>query len=203
MSDTQILIDITGPAVIIATVTGPLLAVWASELRHSRRQIKERRMQVFQTLMSTRATRLNIVHVEALNQIDFVFSGKNYVQIRESWAIYRKHLQSPEFASSGDGDAVWKSKSEDLFADLLHEIVKGLNLPFSKSYIIENSYRPDAHLFAEIDSIKTRHLLLDVLETGRPINIRFVNEYENHSRKKSETEHEEQSVAEIKRDTSR
>jgi len=186
MSEAQILIDITGPAVIFATITGPILAVWASEWRHSRRQIQDKRMQIFQTLMSTRATRLNIVHVEALNQIDFVFSGKNYIQIRESWAIYRKHLQSPEFASSGDGDAVWKSKSEDLFADLLHEIVKGLNLPFSKSYIIENSYRPDAHLFAEIDSIKTRHLLLDVLESGRPINIRFVNEDESHDRQNIE-----------------
>ena len=178
MSETKIVIDLTGPAMIFATIAGPVLAVWASEWRYSRRQAKEKREQIFQTLMSTRATRLNIVHVEALNQIDFAFQGNGYSQIRESWAIYRKHLQSPESASVGEAQVVWQTKASDLFANLLHEIAKGLNLPFSKSYIIDNSYRPDAHLYAELDNLKIRQLLLEVLEKGRPLNIRDISTYE-------------------------
>lgn len=178
MSETKIIIDLTGPAMIFATVVGPVLAVWASEWRFSRRKAQEQREKIFQTLMSTRATRLNIYHVEALNQIDFAFSGKSYIQIRESWAIYRKHLQSPQSDSSGKPQEVWQSKASDLFADLLHEIAKGLNLPFSKSYIVENSYWPDAHLFEEINTLKMRQLILEVLEQGRPINIRAINEQE-------------------------
>jgi len=181
MNETKIVIDLTGPAVIFATIAGPLLAVWASEWRYSRRQARDNRKQVFQTLMSTRATRLNIVHVEALNQIDFVFDGNKYSQIREAWAIYRKHLKSPESVSTGENLAIWQSKATDLFETLLHEISKGLNLPFEKSYIIENSYRPDAHLFAELDSIKIRRLLLEVLEKGRPLNIRAINEQEKEN----------------------
>ncbi|MEW6983940.1 DUF6680 family protein [Colwelliaceae bacterium 6471] len=176
MSEPQVIFDITGPAVIFATLAGPLLAVWASEWRHSRRNKQEKRESVFRTLMSTRATRLNIVHVEALNQIDFVFDGNRYKQIRESWSLYRKHLQSPDSASTGDAQAVWQSKGVDLFSDLLHEISKGLNLPFTKSYIIENSYRPDAHLLEEIDNIKMRQLLMDWLENGVPIKVQNNNQ---------------------------
>jgi hypothetical protein len=163
-------------AVVFATMAGPILAVWASEYRQSNKQVKENRHKLFYTLMSTRATRLNPAHVEALNQIDFLFEGKSFAQVRESWALYRKHLQSPESGKIGEAFNVWLSKSTDLFADLLHEISKALSLPFSKSYIIENSYRPDAHLYEEINSQKMRQLILEVLENGRPINIRTINE---------------------------
>ena len=176
MSETKIIIDLTGPAMIFATIAGPVLAVWASEWRHSRRSKHEARERVFQTLMSTRATRLNIVHVEALNQIDFVFQDKKYNQIRVSWMLYRQHLQSIESASVGEAQAVWQSKANDLFANLLHEIAKGLNLSFTKSYIIDKSYRPDAHLANELDFIEIRQLILQVLKDGRPINIRSVDE---------------------------
>lgn len=172
MSETQIVIDLTGPAMIFATLAGPLIAVWASEWRHSRRQMKDKREQIFQTLMSTRATRLNIVHVEALNQIDFVFQGNLYSPVRESWRLYRQHLQSPESASVGEVQAVWQSKAMDLFADLLFEISKALNLSFSKSYILENSYRPDAHLLEEIHTQKMRELFINGLENGIPIKVK-------------------------------
>ena len=181
MNETQVIIDLTGPAMILVTLAGPVVAVWASEWRYTRRQAQEKREQIFQTLISTRATRLNIVHVESLNQIDFVFQGNRYSQIRESWALYRKHLQLPESASAGDALVVWQSKSADLFADLLHEIGKGLKFSFSKSYIIENSYRPNAHLYAELDSARIRKLLLEVLEDGRPLNIREIGQFEEQN----------------------
>ena len=168
-------------AVVFATIAGPILAVWASEYRQSSKHAKESRHKIFYTLMSTRAIRLNPAHVEALNQIDFLFEGKSYAQVRESWALYRKHLQSPESATVGETFAVWQSKATDLFAELLHEISKALNLPFSKSYIIENSYRPDAHLYEEINSQKMRQLILEVLENGRPLNIRTINEVKNET----------------------
>jgi hypothetical protein len=173
MSETRIIFDVTGPAMIFATIVGPVLAVWASEWRYSRRSKQESRGRVFHTLMSTRATRLNIVHVEALNQIDFVFQDKKYSLIRESWKLYRQQLQSVE---SAEVQAVWQTKANDLFANLLHEISKGLNLPYTKSYIIDKSYRPDAHLTNELDFIEIRQLILQVLKDGRPINIRSVDE---------------------------
>ncbi|WP_411696770.1 DUF6680 family protein [Enterobacter huaxiensis] len=48
-------------------------------------------MKSFLTLMATRATPTNIRHVEALNSIDVIFSGKNNKKesaIRLAWKSY-------------------------------------------------------------------------------------------------------------------
>ena len=63
-------------AIIIATCAGPILAVWASEIRQLRKQNRDRREWVFRTLMTTRSTRLHPDHVSALNHIDFAFPQK-------------------------------------------------------------------------------------------------------------------------------
>lgn len=175
MSETKIIVDLTGPAMIFATIAGPVLAVWASEWRYSRRQSQERREKLFQTLMSTRAIRLNPSHIEALNLIDFVFQGNKYNAVRECWNLYRKHLQSPDSASSGEVQAIWSAKSNDLFSDLVYQMSQSLGLSFPKSYIADNSYHPDFHLLSEFESIEIRRLLLSVLKDGHPINIRAIS----------------------------
>lgn len=162
-------------AIIFATFLGPVFAVWASEWRHNRRQAQEKRHRIFETLMSTRATRLNVSHIEALNQIDFAFQGSRYTDVREAWSLYRKTLQSPELQNQEETQKIWQSKANDLFSDLMHKMALSLKLPFPKSYISDNSYHPDAYLFAELDSIQIRQLLLQVLKDGRPINIREVD----------------------------
>ena len=65
-------------AVVFATLAGPILAVWASEWRQQHRAVRERKEWVFRTLMSTRAARLRIEHVGAINQIDFVEWQSNH-----------------------------------------------------------------------------------------------------------------------------
>jgi len=162
-------------AIICATFLGPVFAVWASEWRYSRRQAAEKRKNIFQTLMSTRAIRLNISHIEALNQIDFAFQGKPYSSVLECWNLYRKHLQSPESRNHGDSQNVWEGKARDLFFELLHQMSVSLNLSFPKSYITDNSYHPIAHLYAELDILEIRQLLLQVLRNERPINIQPVS----------------------------
>jgi len=46
-------------AIVSATISGPILAVWASEIRQQRRQATNRKEWVFRTLMTTRSTRLS------------------------------------------------------------------------------------------------------------------------------------------------
>lgn len=174
MSGTTITIDLTGVAIICATLAGPILAVWASEWRQARREAVEQRHKVFQTLLGTRSNRLNREHVDALNRIDFVFQGSNYAQVREAWLLYRKHLQSSQAGLTDQALQAFLAKSDDLLADLLFEISNSLGFSFSKSYIIEKSYRPDAHFISDVSLVEIQHLLLQVLKNGRPINIRQV-----------------------------
>ncbi len=160
-------------AVVFATLAGPILAVWASEWRQARRALHERKEWVFRTLMSTRAARLRIEHVSAINQIDFAFPRESCAAVQDSWSLYRQHLRQPD-ASSEDASVrrAWQSKANDLLADLLHQMAIDLEIPFSKSEITDNSYYPDAYVTDELMQQETRHLLLQVLKDGRPINIR-------------------------------
>jgi hypothetical protein len=59
-------LKVTDLAIILATFAGPILAVWASELRQQRKAENDRKLLVFRTLMSTRAARLRFEHVNAV-----------------------------------------------------------------------------------------------------------------------------------------
>ena len=166
-------IDWSAIAIVFATLVGPILAVWASEWRQARRALVERKEWVFRTLMSTRAARLRIEHVEAINQIDFAFPRVSCTAVQDAWGLYRQHLRHPEAVAEDEAvRRAWHSKANDLLADLLHQMAIDLNIPFSKSEITDNSYYPDAYVTDELMQQATRHFLLQVLKDGRPINIR-------------------------------
>jgi hypothetical protein len=164
-------------AVVFATLIGPILAVWASEWRQQRRALHERKEWVFRTLMSTRAARLRIEHVAAINQIDFAFPRQSCAAVQDGWGLYRQHLRHADSISTDEAiRRAWQSKANDLLADLLHQMAIDLNVPFSKSEITDNSYYPDAYVTDELMQQETRHLLLQVLKDGRPINIRTIGD---------------------------
>ena len=73
--------DWSAVAIVLATILGPILAVWASEIRQRNRQAQDRKEWVFRTLMTTRSTRMSLDHVSALNHIDFAFPQDKHPQI--------------------------------------------------------------------------------------------------------------------------
>lgn len=58
---------------VAAMIAGPILAVQAQKIIESLQRKRDRRLTLFFTLMSTRATRLAPDHVSALNMIDIEF----------------------------------------------------------------------------------------------------------------------------------
>ncbi|MEY8688302.1 MAG: DUF6680 family protein [Leptothrix sp. (in: b-proteobacteria)] len=160
-------------AVIFATLIGPILAVWAAEWRQARKAERDRMEWVFRTLMSTRGAKLRQDHVSAINHIEFAFPKQKCPAIDDARALYRKQLRHQD--SLADDLAVrqaWGNRANDLFADLLYLMALELKIPFTKTEITEESYRPDAHFFSELEWGEIRYLLLQVLKNGRPINFR-------------------------------
>jgi hypothetical protein len=87
----------------------------------------------------------------AINQIDFAFPRSSCAAVQDSWGLYRQHLRQAD--ASSEVQAVrqaWQNKSNDLLADLLHQMAIDLRIPFSKSEITDNSYYPDAYVAGEI-----------------------------------------------------
>ncbi|MHB8744586.1 MAG: DUF6680 family protein [Sulfuricaulis sp.] len=167
-------------SIVFATIAGPILAVWASEWRQQRRALHERKEKVFHTLMSTRAARLRIEHVGALNQIEYAFPRKSCAAIQDAWGLYLRHLRAPESASQDLAiRTAWNVKATDLLSELLYLMAVDLKLPYSRSEIKDNSYYPDAYVSDEIDLIETKKHLLQVLKDGRPINIRVIQDVQH------------------------
>ena len=174
-------IDWTAVSIVSATILGPILAVWASEIRQHRKEARERREWVFRTLMTTRSSRLHPDHVSALNHIDFAFPQKSYPQVADAWGLYYAHLHSAQ-GDTQESMARWTEAGYSLLVELLHQMANVLHIPFSKTSIQKSAYYPQGYVFTESQQNELRTLLLEVLKGDRPIGIRPIIDSppENH-----------------------
>jgi hypothetical protein len=74
-----------------AVVLGPILAVQIQKWLEQVRNKTERKLKIFKTLMTTRATRVSIEHVQSLNMIDIEFLDKEYKKVISAWRNYHDH----------------------------------------------------------------------------------------------------------------
>lgn len=162
-------------AVVFATIAGPILAVWASEWRQARRATQERKEWVFRTLWATRSAGLHPDHVQALNHLDFVFPERDFPAIADAWHQYYAQLNT-EHDQTKDGLLRWQEKASSLLSSLIHLMASEIGIPFPKSLVNQPSYYPKGWATLESQQHELRVLLLQVLNEGRPINIRPIND---------------------------
>lgn len=155
---------------IAAVLLSPLVALQISEMLQRRREQRQRRLQVFKTLMGTRASRLNPEHVQALNMIDIEFHGSESKSkaVLNAWKAYLDQLNT-----SQSEPAVWLSKKEDLFVDLLYEMSRHLGYDFDKTHIRRTSYFPKGFGDLESDQLAIRKGVAAILsgEASFPIYV--------------------------------
>src|SRR5262249_40760978 len=134
---------ITDYLMIAATMLGPILAIQVQKWLERWREDNSRKVAIFKALMTTRATRLSPLHVEALNQIDVEFRGRKYKKVLEAWKAYHDHLgQKPQEETRA---ALWGEKMDELLIDLLYEMGNSLKYHFDKTHIKRAAYFPQGH----------------------------------------------------------
>ena len=81
---------------LLAIILGPILAIQVSQKLEDYKQRKARQVNIFKVLMATRATPIDVRHVEALNMIDIEFNGKNSKEkdVLRAWKDYLDHLRN-------------------------------------------------------------------------------------------------------------
>ncbi len=158
-------------AVVFATIVGPILAVWAADIRAARKAQRDRQEWVFRTLMTTRRAKLQPHHVEALNHIDFAFPPASHSEVSEAWKLYQTQL-STSFGQTQEEFGRWSDKLDSLFESLAHLMAKDLNIPFPKSLIKSGGYYPKGFVDAENQNTEIRSLLLEVLKGTRALPIK-------------------------------
>ena len=98
-NETFLAMDLKDWLVVLSTLLSPLIAVQVTEFLGRRRQVRDEKLRMFRTLMATRASTLDASHVQALNSIDVVFSGKSAKQeaVRRQWKQYLDHLNDKNY----------------------------------------------------------------------------------------------------------
>ena len=90
-SMSQIIIGIVS---IVAIILSPIIALRVQTALEKRRDATNRKLAIFKTLMTYRATPLSPYFVQALNLIDVEFSANSEKPVREAWKVLLDHLST-------------------------------------------------------------------------------------------------------------
>ena len=195
---------LTTIATIIAIAVGPFLGIWANEkLEDRKNSTYQRKLEIFKTLMATRATPLARAHVESLNRIDIEFIGDRERKVRDSWVELLDHYglfptppnpplsnQNSEAQKKYEMDFqdftsmnnIWSERAKELQSTLLHEMAKLFDYELSLVQIKKAIYYPKLHV-----DVDREHLLLltsanSVLLGQRPLYVRAWGDSVNSGR---------------------
>lgn len=143
---------------VIAVISGPVLAVQAQKWIEKWRAGRQRKLWIFKTLMATRGTPMSSDHVQALNMIDLEFSSRKSKdrEVIEEWKIYLDHLCSGPRDFQDNNYQIelktWSEKSRDcLVDDLLHKMSNALNYKVDKVHLKKGAYTPKGHSDTEFE----------------------------------------------------
>lgn len=157
---------------ITAVFLGPIVAVRLTRYLDNQKEIREKKVNIFKTLMATRAYTVSWAHVEALNRIDLEFDkdNKKEREVIESWKEYLDLLNNTAIPIEQ-----WGVKRVDLLVELLHKMARVLNYDFDKTHIKNSSYSPRAHGETEDQQAALRKGLIEVLDGKRPLPMSITN----------------------------
>lgn len=156
--------------VALATLAGPVLAVQAQKWIERSREARIRKLNVFFSLMATRAARLSFEHVRALNMIDIEFYGRaKYQDLLDKWHVYHDHLSEQNIAK--ERVDAWVEKGDDLFLEMLHAMAIALGYKFDLVKLRRGSYIPRAHGEDEKAQRDIRDSLVAILSGDKPFPI--------------------------------
>jgi hypothetical protein len=147
---------------IVAIIVAPILAVQVQKVLERYREDRARKLNVFKTLMATRATTVSPQHVQALNMIDLEFKGAKYKEIADAWKTYLDHLD--HFPKDDEKQQpVWHGRRMDLLGKLLIEMGKSLGYAFDEVHVKRGIYAPEAHAKSDAEEQLIRMGLVKLL----------------------------------------
>lgn len=155
---------------ILAIVVGPVSALYIQRKLDEGREARNRRLWVFKTLMSYRATPLSPSFVQALNLIDVEFDGNNESDkaVRTAWKVLLDH-----FGDLGKPNPPENTpeKTAALTTTLLLAMGKSLGYDFDEVQIKKGAYYPMGLGNVEQEQHALRRGLLELLSGTRRLPV--------------------------------
>ena len=171
---------------LIAILVGPIAAVIVTRHIDAKRDNRNRKMEIFRTLMRTRRQPTSIQHVEALNLVEIEFSDCE--QIKQAFTVLFEHFatQHPRLPTEEVNDAmelnevIRRNSAFDTrihndrqaqLARLLHAIAKELKFSIEQLEIFEGGYRPQGWADLELDERVIRKYVTDLYLGRRTVPV--------------------------------
>ena len=170
----------TDLAIIFATLTGPILAVQAQKWVEVAREKRRRKLQIFETLMATRAARMSLDHVQALNMIELAFYGRiGFIGVRrqsgkEKAVVNAWHTLLASFGFHG-GPPTDQGLVNQNFKVLLMAIASDVGYELDQMQITESAYSPAGHMRDQLEQETLRRCLVEVLSGEKSLKMDVVN----------------------------
>jgi hypothetical protein len=156
---------------IVAILVGPIAAVWVTRRMDQHRVERDRRMDVFRSLMRTRRLRLSPDHVSALNLVEIEFY--NEADVKAAWKDYFTNLVKfpPDSASERERESHMEEQNR-LLAKLLHAMAKSLKFyNLEQIDIMQGGYTPQGWQDVETQQTTLRLLLIDLFQGKRAMPV--------------------------------
>lgn len=151
---------------IFATFRAPVIALRIQRRLDEDREKRGRKLWIFKTLMSNRATRLNANFVQALNMIDIEFTEADEKSVCNSWKELLDHYWTWGAKSESQrklDDKADIERSNELLAEMLVKMGKELGYDFDKVYIKKGFYYPEGLGNIEAEQHALRRSVLALL----------------------------------------
>ncbi|HUI75876.1 MAG TPA: DUF6680 family protein [Candidatus Acidoferrum sp.] len=149
---------------VVAILYGPIAALKIQRKLDEEREVRNRKLSIFKTLMSYRVTRVSPLYVQALNSIDVEFTGNDEKEraVREAWRELNDLYANYKTTPNAD------EKTNELSAALLAAMGKSLGYDFDKVYLKKGGYYPEFLANVETEQHALRRLVLELLDgSGR------------------------------------
>ena len=166
---------IVGISTACATILGPVIAVQTQKYLEHKRSQKEQKMQIFMTLMATRASRFSPDHIRALNMIDLAFNGGSSgrrkiseTEVLDSWRDFLDHLNTKV---TDENVVRWTERHNEGMVVLLGAMAKDLGLRYDRVLLRNGAYFPQWHAVMDLEHQQIRQSLLRVLSGEQSINM--------------------------------
>ncbi len=134
-------------ATMVSIIVGPVLAVYASDVRTELRVKRDIREKVYQTLVNTRSNIVVPKHADSLREVPFAFprnkrswptGRRKYLKIYEEWKEYTD-LLNRSYGGLSESDWCRTVQSPKLL-ELLTEIGKVIKFPAEPSTLKDPAY---------------------------------------------------------------
>lgn len=160
------MVTIADGLMVVAVLLGPIIAVRLTRFLDDRKEVRERKLWVFKTLMATRAYTVAPAHVEALNRIDLEFKSnkKHEKKVLEAWREYLDLLGAKNLSPEQ-----WDVRRVDLLVELLYHMGHSLSYDFDKTQIRNGTYSPVAHGRIEEQHAAIRQGIVELMEGKRAL----------------------------------